>query len=115
MKKAVLFAFNGEQMCFIHVLLHGIDMKTRGYDVKVIIEGAATKLLPEIKNESSPLFGLYKKAQGQGIIEGACRACSAKMGTLDDAEAMGITLLDDMSGHPSMSQYIEDGYTVITF
>jgi hypothetical protein len=27
MKKAVLFAFNGDFMCFIHVLLNALDMQ----------------------------------------------------------------------------------------
>jgi hypothetical protein len=31
------------------------------------------------------------------------------MGTLDEAVSQGLTLLDDMSGHPSMSGYIERG------
>ena len=33
MEKVALFAFNGELMCFIHVLLNAIDMKEKGYDV----------------------------------------------------------------------------------
>ena len=48
MKKIALFVFNGDPMCFIHVLLNALDMKERGYEAKIIIEGAATKLLPEL-------------------------------------------------------------------
>jgi hypothetical protein len=47
-KKIVLVAFNGEFMCFVHVLLNALDMKERGYDVKIVIEGAATKIVPEL-------------------------------------------------------------------
>lgn len=115
MKKAVLFAFNGEAMCFVHVLLNGLDMKDKGYDVKIVIEGAATKLIPELNAAASPLNGLFRQARQNGIIEGACRACSAKTGTIGDAEAMGLALLDDMSGHPAMSRYTDAGYDVITF
>ncbi|OPY74140.1 MAG: DsrE/DsrF-like family protein [Syntrophorhabdus sp. PtaU1.Bin058] len=115
MKKVVLFAFNGEAMCFIHVLLNGLDMKKNGYDVKIVIEGAATKLIPELNAANSPLYGLFQKARDNDIIDGACRACSVKMGTINDAEAMGLALLDDMSGHPGMARYMEAGYEVITF
>ena len=115
MKKAVLFAFNGEAMCFVHVLLNGLDMKEKGYDVRIIIEGAATKLIPEMNSTDSPLCGLFKKALNNGIIDGACHACSVKMGTIKEAETIGINLLDDMSGHPCMSRYIENGYEIITF
>lgn len=115
MKKFVLFAFNGEAMCFVHVLLNAMDMHSKGYDVKIVIEGAATKLLPELENEGSILFGLYKKIKDTDVIDGVCKACSAKMGTINIAEKMGLKLLDDMMGHPSMSGYIDKGYTVITF
>ena len=33
MKKVVLFAFNGDFMCFIHVLLNALDMHEKGYEV----------------------------------------------------------------------------------
>ena len=37
------------------------------------------------------------------------------MGTADEAVNQGLALLDDMSGHPSMSRYIEEGFEVISF
>ncbi len=114
-QKTVLFAFNGEAMCFMHVLLNGLNLHERGFEVKVVIEGAATKLIPEMAKEESPLFRLYEKTRAAKLIEGACRACSAKMGVLQAAEAQGIRLLDDMSGHPSMSAYLAEGYQIITF
>lgn len=115
MKKIALFAFNGEAMCFIHVLLNGIDMKEKGCDAKIIIEGAATKLIPDFEKPDSTLYGLYRKALERDIIDGACRACANKMGTLTHAEKLGMPLLDDMSGHPSMNRYLEKGFEVITF
>ena len=45
MKKFALFVFNGDPMCFIHVLLNAIDMSEKGHEAKIIIEGAATKLI----------------------------------------------------------------------
>lgn len=115
MTKKALFSFNGELMCFVHVLLNGLDMKAKGYEVKVVIEGASTKLLSEIRSETNPFHEMFKKAFKADIIDGVCRACSAKMGTLKDAEELGLNLLDDMFGHPSMSRYIDKGYEVITF
>jgi len=114
-KKVALFAFNGELMCFVHVLLNGLDMKEKGYDAKIVIEGAATKLIPEISLDGAPLSELYRKARKLDIIAGACKACSAKMGVLDGVQAEGIPLLDDISGHPSMARYQLEGYEVITF
>ena len=48
-------------------------------------------------------------------MDGICKGCAHKMGTVDEAVRQGLTLLDDMSGHPSMSRYIEQGFEVISF
>jgi hypothetical protein len=115
MEKVALFVFNGDPMCFIHVLLNALDMKKKEYDIKTVIEGSAVKLIPELANEEHSLHGLWEKAKVAGVIEGVCRACSHKLGTLKDAEAQGLTLLEDMSGHPSIAGYRDAGYEVITF
>ena len=115
MKKVVLFAFNGEFMCFIHVLLNALEMKAKGYEVKIVIEGSATKSISEITKEGNPMYQLYNKAKALDLIDGACKACSNKMGVLKEIKAEGLALLDDMSGHPGMAHYMEQGYEIITF
>jgi hypothetical protein len=115
MKKNALFAFNGDFMCFIHVLLNALELKEKGHEVKIVIEGAATKLIPELKKKDNPLHALYQKAKDSGLFDGVCKACSNKMGTLEAAGAEGFKLLDDMFGHPGMAGYIEKGFEIITF
>jgi len=115
MIKIAIFVFNGDPMCFIHVLLNALDMNEKGYDVKTVIEGAAVKLIPEVAKSDNPLHKLWEKVKSACLIEGVCRACSYKLGTLKDAEAQGLALLDDMSGHPSMHGYRDKGYEIITF
>lgn len=115
MKKMAMFAFNGELMCFVHVLLNAIDMNDKGYEVKIVIEGSATKLVPELAKADNPMHRLYEKAKGLDLIDGACNACSNKMGTLKAVKAEGLRLLDEMSGHPSMARYREEGFEIITF
>ena len=115
MQKVALFAFNGEFMCFIHVLLNALDMHEKGYDVKIVIEGSATKLIPELANKENPMFFLYEKARNLHLIKGACQACSNKMGTLESVKKEGIELLNEMNGHPAIAGFREAGYDVITF
>jgi hypothetical protein len=115
MRKVALFAFNGDFMCFIHVLLNALDMNEKGYDVQVIVEGSAVKVVPEMSRGESPLFGLYQKAREANVIAGVCRACSNKMNVTHAVEAEGLPYLDDMSGHPSMSSWMEQGYEIISF
>lgn len=115
MKKIALFVFNGDPMCFIHVLLNALDMKAKGDEVKIIIEGASVKLITELVKPDNPLNGLWKKSLEQDLVEGVCKACANKLGTLDAAKEQGLTLLDDMSGHPAMSAYQAKGFEIITF
>ena len=115
MQKNAFFVFNGDPMCFIHVLLNALDMKEKGDDVKLIVEGAATGLLPDLEKNENPLHFLWGKVKQHGLVDGACKACSQKMGTAAEAGRQGLALLGDMSGHPGMAAYQEQGYNIITF
>ena len=115
MKKIALFVFNGDPMCFIHVLLNAKDWNDRGHEAKIVVEGAATKLIPELDREENPMHKLWEKAKQAGLVAGACRACSAKLGVLDDVKSQDVDLLEGIAGHPSMAQYQEEGFEVITF
>lgn len=111
MDQFVIFAFNGNPMCFVHVLLNALDLESKGMGGKIVIEGEAVKLLEEMETSGNPL---YRKAKEKGLIDCICKACSSKMGVLEYNETVGIPVGGDMSGHPSMAAYIEEGYQIIT-
>lgn len=115
MKKIALFAFEGELMCFVHVLLNGLDMQARGMEAKIILEGASVTLVQKLEQETNPFHQLWGKARAAGLVAGACKACSAKLGVLESVEAAGLPLLEGMSGHPAMAEWIENGYEIVTF
>ena len=115
MRKTALFVFNGDPMCFIHVLLNALNMKEKGHEAGIVVEGAATKLIPELVRDEHPLSDLWSKVKEKNLVYGVCRACSHKMGTLEDARDQSLALLDDMSGHPGMAGFQDRGYEVITF
>lgn len=115
MKKVALVAFNGEEMCFVHVLLNGLEMREKGWDVAVIIEGSATKLIQKMNLQDSPFHELYIRVKDMGLIECVCQACSHKMGVLDEVKAQDLPLCTMLNGHPSMASYIDEGYEIITF
>lgn len=114
-KKIILVAFQGQPMCFVHVLLNGLDLQAKGHQCKIIIEGEATKLIPDISQAGHFLNDLYRQMLDQALLEGVCRACSSKMQVLEYIKNEGFPLLDDMSGHPGMAKYIEQGYEIINF
>ena len=113
-KKVAIFAFNGEPMCFVHALLNALDMQARGYDITLIIEGSATRLTKHFMDSNVPFADLYAKVKEAGLINCVCQACAAKMDSLDAAKAQQLPLCHDMSGHPSMTAYLEQGYQIIT-
>ena len=115
MKKIALVAFNGELMCFAHVMLYAVDFKEKGYEVELVIEGAATRLVSELGKPGAPFAPLYAKIREQGLIGCVCKACSVKMGSYDDAVAQGLTMADELQGHPSLERYVDAGYEIMTF
>lgn len=115
MKKVALFAFRGEVICFAHVLLYALDLKARGHDAKIVVEGPATQTLNELSDSSRPFAGLYAEARAAGLIDCACQACAAKMGALEGIKEQGLSLCGEMKGHPSLARYMEEGYEVVTF
>ncbi|RWX45819.1 hypothetical protein H206_00641 [Candidatus Electrothrix aarhusensis] len=114
MQKTVIFAFQGNPMCFIHVLLNALNMAEQGMEGKIILEGEAVKLVPEMAKSDHFLHKLYIKAKEGGLILGACRVCSNKMGVAEAVAAESIPLIGEMTGHPAMAEYIKEGYTIIT-
>lgn len=109
--KIAIFAFRGDPLCFIHVMLNALDMKRRGIDVKVILEGESVTLIQSMRESDNKLFEQMVSA---GLLDCVCKACSAKMGVLAYNESSGIRLCDEMNGHPAMATYLEQGYAIIT-
>ncbi|HXK72003.1 MAG TPA: hypothetical protein PLQ68_04790 [Clostridia bacterium] len=110
MKKIAFFAFRGNEMCFIHILLNALEMKQKGKDVKIIFEGEAVKLPKILSDKENPM---YKKCIESGIIDGVCEACSKALGAYEDNKALGLNFLSELKGHPSMDRYMEEGYEII--
>jgi hypothetical protein len=115
MKKIALFAFNGDPLCFVHVLLNALDLHQRSHTVRLVLEGTSVKLVPELVRPDHFLHPLWQKVREAGLVDGACRACSVKLGVLEAVEALGLPLLADMSGHAGMAPYLEEGFEVVTF
>ena len=111
MDRFVIFAFQGNPVCFVHVLLNALDMHAKGKDVKVVLEGEAVTLVKKMTESKNPLF---QKVVDLKLIDCVCRACSATLGVLEYNEASGLPVGGDMSNHPSFLSYMEQGYQVIT-
>ena len=113
--QTVLFAFRGDPLCFIHVLLNSLDMHQKGQDGRIVLEGESVTLVAQMSQPGHFLNALYTKARGQDLIYGACKACATKLKALEAIEKEGIPLIGEMSGHPAMGDFTAQGYQVITF
>lgn len=114
MKKA-FFAFKGDPVCFIHVLLNALDMNEKGMEVRIVMEGAATALVPDLALHANPLNSMWESVKDKGLVAGVCKGCAVKMNALESAKAQNLAILDDMKGHPSMAAFLQNGYDIITF
>jgi hypothetical protein len=115
MNKTVLFAFRGDPMCFVHVLLNALELAENDMEGKIVVEGDAVKLIPEMSKPDHFLHQLYTKVREKNLIVGACKACSTKLGVAEAVKAEGVELIGSMAGHPAVGEYLRQGYTVLTF
>ncbi len=111
MNKILFYAMTGEKMCFQHVLLNALDLSDAGCQVRIIFEGASVRLPSQLSSEGNRL---YQKAQEKNMIAGICLACSHALGVYEANAALGLPLLDDMSGHAGMRSYITDDWQVVS-
>ncbi|NLY21172.1 MAG: cytoplasmic protein [Tissierellia bacterium] len=112
MRKIVFFAFQGEPMCFTHLLFNAVDLHKKGHDVKIVIEGKATALIEKNIESNNPHF---MEAKELGLIDSVCKACANQMGALDYIKNnTDLVLNGDLVGHPPMEPYVREGYEIIT-
>lgn len=114
MKKVAVFAFSGDPAAFAHAMLTAMDMKDRGYDVKVVVEGDATKLLSLLRNETKPFADVYRRFRDRGLISSVCRVCATRNGVVPVVIEQNLKLAEDAKGHPAMAAYMEQGYEIVT-
>ncbi|MDO5027998.1 MAG: DsrE family protein [Bacillota bacterium] len=112
MKKVLIYTMEGKKMCFLHALMNAKQLKEKGYQVKVLLEGQSVTLPKELVAENNPLFQGLKE---DGTIVGVCLACSKTLGVFEDNEKLGLAMIDDMYGHAGVGKYMEEGYEVLIF
>lgn len=111
-KKYLFYPMQGQEMCFMHVLLNAMDLHEAGHEVKIVFEGASVKLPPVFEEKKLPL---YLKVKEAGLIAGVCEACARTLGSLEAVLESGLPVLNDMQGHAGLKPFIEEGYEVFVF
>ena len=108
-EKYAIFAFRGEGPCFLHAILNAEDMRAKGYEAVVIMEGGSVKFIkPILEGEFSVTLDRLKN-----VVDCACLGCS-KMFNVDGLfNEAGIRLEGGMENHVSIADYIKNGFEII--
>ena len=112
--KFVCLATDDNKMQLYHLLLNAINFHENDHEVAVVLECASPKLLIGIADGSIKL-PLFEKAMNLGIIDHACKACSAAFEATEAAQKLGVPLKGELNGHSDMLQFLGNGYSLFTF
>jgi hypothetical protein len=82
-------------------------------EYKFIFEGAGTKWIDALEDESHKLHGMYKGLKQH--ITGVCSFCAAAFGVKSSVEKAGIKLIAEYNQHPSLLGIVNEGYQIVTF
>jgi hypothetical protein len=122
MARKVLFVLFAEDVCRQnHALMYALDLRDKGHEVKLILEGSATRMVSALRDaESAGPGALLREARDKGILAGACGRASSGCASEDPArnvadvaEAAGVRLLSEMRGHASIEPFVRDGYELV--
>lgn len=97
----------------VNALTTAKEFKEAGDKAVVIFDGAGTKWIPELSREDHKYHGLFEDVRD--VVGGACSYCAGAYGVKDQVEEIGVRLLEDYEGHPSLRSLVNDGYAVVTF
>lgn len=80
--------------------------------VQLVFEGAGTMWVPKLSqpdHKAHPLFEATKD------VAGVCSYCASAFGVKEKIEELGVPLLSEYDGHPSLKKLVSQGYQVITY
>ncbi|MDQ3719663.1 MAG: hypothetical protein M3350_02605 [Actinomycetota bacterium] len=97
----------------VNALLVAREHMDAGDGVTTVFDGAGTKAAASFADASHDYHEIF--AAVQGTVAGACDYCAGAFGVKDEVEKLGITLLDEYRGHPSVKKLIDQGYEIVTF
>ncbi len=101
-----------------NALLMASRLKEKGRDVAVIFQGTGVRWASEVVKSDHPAHTFFKAVEDK--VVGACCGCADAFGATDDVKASGLPLVKQVdipatAGFIDLAQYIEDGYTLVTF
>jgi len=97
----------------VNALTTAKEFKEAGDDALVIFDGAGTKWVAELSREDHKYHALFEDIRD--AVGDACSYCAGADGVKDQLKRIGMELLEEYGGHPSVRSVVNGGYAVVTF
>lgn len=110
MKKQLFVLFNSNKGIFTHILLNVFDLAEKGYEVGVVFESEACKLINEYENKQ---YDKFEKLKEMKLVAAVCEVCSKAMGALEAAQRQELPIDGTLHGHPTLESWITRGFHVM--
>ncbi len=121
-RKLLFVVFTDEPCRLNHAFLYAIDLKKRGHEIQMVMEGPSTKHLTKLKEADSRFTQLFREAKSLGLIHGVCAQASSGCASDDPKRNMTdivtkerVPLLSDLHGHAGIASLVGQGYEVVVF
>lgn len=124
MKRKFLFTcFTDDECRLTHAFWYAEELHRAGYEVRILLEGMATRCLTWLNDSERDAFiQAFQAAKQAGLLAGVCRAaasgCAGKgcaRAPIDVARELGLEEHHELSGHAGVSGWVERGYELIVF
>jgi predicted peroxiredoxin len=120
MPRKILFVIFAEDVCRqLHAFLYATDLHRKGYQIRIIVEGMATRLLADLEQAPPQLQKAFAEAKAAGLLAGACLQAASGCGSAEDRnivaaiEARGVGFLSDLDNHAGIEPFLREGYEVV--
>jgi hypothetical protein len=119
-RKLLFLLFTDDACRQNHALMYALELKEKGHDVKLVLEGLATRMMGA--RAESRTGSLLREACAAGLVAGACERASSGCASDDPgrkvtelARERGVALLNGLGGHADIEPFVREGYELVTF
>lgn len=104
---------HGDLGRLVNALSTADEFKDHGDHVTIIFDGAGVRWAAELSKPEHRLHERFEALHDE--VAGACHYCAGAFEVRDELERVGLPLLREHKGHPSLRSLVDEGYEVITF
>lgn len=101
-----------------NALFVAYELKEKKQEVALIFQGAGVRWASEVVKPHHPAHALYEAVED--TVAGVCGGCADVFGATDDVRTSGLKLVNEKaipgtSGVIDLSNYLDEGYRILTF